>query len=178
MYNLEKKFFAEKYPGCKDKETITLNDKEKESYIKLFSDILKFDLNYTNFFHTEVSDQEIRTAYKYAIVQSLIRVVFSKQKKTFTKEEFYGFNVIKRIIDKDMEETIQKYGDEYKTLFRKEDICDDFLKYIFFIFGNNMMVQSFVNPVKKELLKLGFTNRDINKKEFDSFINVFIDSQN
>ena len=178
LYNLEKKFFAEKYPGCKDKEKVGLNNKEKESYVKLFSDILKFDLNYTNFFHTEVSDQEIRTAYKYAIVQSLIRVVFSKQKKTFTKEEFYGFNVIKRIIDKDMEETIQKYGDEYKTLFRKEDICDDFLKFIFFIFGNNMMVQSFVNPVKKELLKLGFTNRDINKEEFDSFINVFIDNLN
>ena len=111
-------------------------------------------------------------------MQSLIRVVFSKQKKTFTKEEFYGFNVIKRKIDKDMKETIQKYGDEYKTLFRKEDICDDFLKFIFFIFGNNMMVQSFVNPVKKELLKLGFTNRDINKEEFDSFINVFIDNLN
>ena len=79
-------------------------------------------------------------------------MVFSKQKKTFTKEEFYGFNVIKRIIDKDMEETIQKYGDEYKTLFRKEDICDVFLKFIFFIFGNNMMVQSFVNLLKKNFL--------------------------
>ena len=175
LYNLEKKLFIEKYPGCKEKEKSGVNDKEKELYTKLFSDILKFDLNYTNFFQTEVNDQEIKTAYKYTIVQSLIRAIFSKQKKNFTKEEFYGFNVIKRIIDKDMEETIQKYGDEYKTLFRKEDICDDFLKFIFFIFGNNMMVQSFVNPVKKELLKLGFTNRDINKEEFDSFINIFID---
>ena len=178
LYNFEKSYFTEKYPGFKDKEKKGINDKEKESYGKLFSDILKFDLNYTNFFHTEVSDQEIKIAYKYAIVQSLIRVVFSKQKKNFTKEEFYGFNVIKRIIDKDMEETIQKFGDEYKTLFRKEDICDDFLKFIFFIFGNNMMVQSFVKPVKKELLRLGFTNRDINKEEFDSFINVFIDNLN
>lgn len=178
LYNFEKSYFTEKYPGCKDKEKKGINEKEKESYGKLFSDILKFDLNYTNFFHTEVSDPEIKIAYKYAIVQSLIRVVFSKQKKNFTKEEFYGFNVIKRIIDKDMEETIQKYGDEYKTLFRKEDICDDFLKFIFFIFGNNMMVQSFVKPVKKELLRLGFTNRDINKEEFDSFINVFIDNLN
>ena len=63
----------------------------------------------------------------------------------------------------------------FKTLFRKEDICDDFLKYIFFIFGNEMMVESFVNPVKKELYKIGFNYRNINKEEFDSFVTVFIE---
>ena len=55
LYNLEKKFFTEKYTGCKDKEKVGLNDKEKDSNVKLFSDILKFELNYANFFHTEVS---------------------------------------------------------------------------------------------------------------------------
>ena len=26
-----------------------------------------------------------------------------------------------------MAETVAKFGDEYKTLFRKEDLCDDFI---------------------------------------------------
>ena len=29
-----------------------------------------------------------------------------------------------------MEETREKFGDEYKTLFRKEDLCDDVIKYM------------------------------------------------
>jgi len=171
LYEEEKKLFTEKYIHKENNET-------KESYIELFSKILKFDINYNNFFSgdSEQIDLSKKSAYKLAIVQSLIRVIFSKEKKNYTNEKHYEFKVIKRIIDKDVEETIEKYGDQYKTLFRKEDICDDFLKYIFYIFGNKMMVESFVNPIKKDLRKIGFNNRDINKEEFDSFIEIFINS--
>jgi hypothetical protein len=41
--------------------------------------------------------------------------------------------------------TKQKYGDKYSCLFRKDEIYDDILKYIFFVFGNNMLVKSFGN---------------------------------
>ena len=171
LYEEEKKLFTEKYIHKEKNEA-------KESYIELFSKILKFDINYNNFFSgdSEQIDLSKKSAYKLAIVQSLIRVIFSKEKKNYTNEKHYEFKVIKRIIDKDVEETIEKYGDQYKTLFRKEDICDDFLKYIFYIFGNKMMVESFVNPIKKDLRKIGFNNRDINKEEFDSFIEIFINS--
>ena len=73
-----------------------------------------------------------------------------------------------------MEETFEKYGDEYKTLFRKEDICDDFLKYMFFVFGNTMMIESFVNPLKNILKDVEPKERDINREEFDNLISVFI----
>ena len=149
---------------------------EKEAYIKLFSKLLKFTLSYNNYFsyHSkEISDEE-KADYKLSIVQSLIRVIFSKEKKKYTNEQFYEYNLIKRVIDKDMEETFQKYGDEYKTLFRKEDICDDFLKYMFFVFGNTMLIESFVIPLKKKLRQLGFRNRAINKEEFDVFVTDFI----
>ena len=171
LYEEEKKLFTEKY-------THKENNEAKESYIELFSKILKFDLNYNNFFSddSEKIDLLKKSAYKLSIVQSLIRIIFSKEKKNYTDEKYYEFKVIKRIIDKDVEETIEKYGDEYKTLFRKEDICDDFLKYIFYIFGNKMMVESFVNPIKKELRKIGFNNRDINKEEFNLFIETFINN--
>ena len=72
-----------------------------------------------------------------------------------------------------MEETIEKYGDEYKTLFRKEDICDDVLKYMFFIFGNSMIIESFINPLNKILEGLE-TDRNINNEELDILLNEFI----
>ena len=173
LYEEEKNSFREYYAEEKNKEEI-----DKESYIQLYSRILKFDIDYNNFFpqneENNKMDLEEKSAYKLTIVQSIIRIIFSNETKKFTKEKFYGFNVIKRIIDKDIEETIEKFGDQYKTLFRKEDLCDDFLKYIFYIFGNNMMVESFVNPIRKELRKIGFNNRDINKEEFDNFVTTFI----
>ena len=89
--------------------------------------------------------------------------LFSKEKKKFyEKEKFYEYKLLKRIIDKDMEETVAKFGDEYKTLFRKEDLCDDVIKYMFFIFGNSMMIESFVKPVKKMLKSVGL-NEDCPK---------------
>jgi hypothetical protein len=94
-------------------------------------------------------------------------VAFSKEKKKFysENEDFYECNLLKRIIDKDMKETVQKFGDEYKTLFRKEDLCDDVIKYMFFIFGNSMLIDSFVKPLKKKLSEIGLTDEIINKKD-------------
>ena len=93
-----------------------------------------------------------------------------------------------------MEDTKKKYGDDFRTLFRKEDLCDDILKYMFFIFGNTMMVESFVKPVEKMLKKIGIdeetikTNilaaldlpllRDINRDEFEVLIGEIIENLN
>ena len=145
---------------------------EKETYSKIFSTILKFDLNYNNFFsyHNDKIDVEEKPIYKLSIALSLIRAVFSQEKKKYTNEKYYEFNLLKRVIDKDMEETIEKYGDQYKTLFRKEDICDDFLKYMFFVFGNNMIIESFINPLKKILDDVGANDRNISKDEFNKLM--------
>ena len=123
------------------------------------------------------------------IAQSIIRVAFSKEKKKFyEKEKFYEYKLLKRIIDKDMEETVAKFGDEYKTLFRKEDLCDDVIKYMFFIFGNSMLIDCFVKPLKNMLNKIGITDeliekkddlpmkRDITKEEFNTLIGTIIDT--
>ena len=87
-----------------------------------------------------------------------------------------------------MKETVQKFGDEYKTLFRKEDLCDDVIKYMFFIFGNSMLIDSFVKPLKNMINKKGITDdliekkaelplkRDITKEEFNELIGTIIDT--
>ena len=149
---------------------------EKETYIKIFSNLLQFDLNYENFFLSKNNkiDIEEKRIYKLGIAQSLIRVVFSKEKNKYTKDKFYEYNLLKRVVDKDMEETIEKFGDQYKTLFRKEDICDDFLKYMFFVFGNTMIIESFINPLTKVLEGVGDNDRNINKDEFNKLMDEFI----
>ena len=151
---------------------------EKETYIKIFSNLLQFDLNYENFFLSKNNkiDNEEKPTYKLVISQSLIRLVFSKEKNKYIKDKFYDYNLLKRVIAKDMEETIEKYGDQYKTLFRKEDICDDFLKYMFFVFGNTMIIESFINPLKKILEGVGDNDneRNINKDEFNKLMDEFI----
>jgi hypothetical protein len=169
-------------------ETVSFYD--EDTYKKMFQILLDFDISYQNFFsyNSKIKDEE-KPAYKLCIAQSLIRVAFSKEKKKFyEKEKFYEYNLLKRIIDKDMKETVEKFGDEYKTLFRKEDLCDDVIKYMFFIFGNSMLIDSFVKPLKIMLNKIGITDemierkeelpmkRDITKDEFNTLMGTIIDT--
>ena len=104
-------------------ETVTFYD--DSTYKKMFQTLLKFDISYIHFFsnNNKIKDEE-RPSYKLCVAQSLIRVAFSKEKKKFYKEKgnYYEYDLLKRIIDKDMKETREKFGDEYRTLFRKEDL--------------------------------------------------------
>ena len=170
-------------------ETVTFYD--EQTYKKMFNILSEFDLSYENFFtyNNKIKDEE-KPAYKLCVAQSLIRVAFSKEKKKFYsgEDEFYEYNLLKKIIDKDMRETVLKFGDEYKTLFRKEDLCDDVIKYMFFIFGNSMLIDSLVKPLKEMLNNIGITEEMINKKdpiamkreikkdEFESLVSEIIDS--
>ena len=170
-------------------ETVTFYD--DSTYKKMFQTLLKFDISYINFFsnNNKIKDEE-KPSYKLCVAQSLIRVAFSKEKKKFYKEKgnYYEYDLLKRIIDKDMKETREKFGDEYKTLFRKEDLCDDVIKYMFFIFGNSMLIDCFVMPLKKMLKNLNITDdlieikdplpmkRDIKKEEFNSLMEIIIDT--
>ena len=170
-------------------ETVTFYD--DTTYKKMFQTLLKFDISYNNFFsnNNKIKDDE-KPSYKLCVAQSLIRVAFSKEKKKFYQEKgnFYEYDLLKRIIDKDMEETREKFGDEYKTLFRKEDLCDDVIKYMFFIFGNSMLIDCFVMPLKKMLNNIGITDelieakdplpmkRDITKEEFNTLMGIIIDT--
>ena len=170
-------------------ETVTFYD--DKTYKKMFQTLLIFDISYANFFsnNNKIKDDE-KPSYKLCVAQSLIRVAFSKEKKKFYQEKgnFYEYDLLKRIIDKDMYETKEKFGDEYKTLFRKEDLCDDVIKYMFFIFGNSMLIDCFVMPLKNMLRKIGITDelieakdplpmkRDITVEEFDILMGIIINT--
>ena len=160
--------------------SLDISSYDEATYKKIIDILLKFDISYDNFFkyNQKIKDED-RPDYKLRIAQSIIRVAFSKEKSNYTDEKYFEYTFLKKVIDKDMEETAQKFGDDYKTLFRKEDLCDDVLKYMFFIFGNSMMIESFVKPVKKILKSVGLDEdcpklvdnkkgRDITVEEYDT----------
>ena len=140
---------------------LDLSSYDTNTYKKIIDVLLTFNISYDNFFkyYNEIKDED-KPEYKLKIAQSIIRVAFSKEKVNYTKEKYYEYFFIKRVIEKDIEETRKKFGDEYKTLFRKEDLCDDVIKYMFFIFGNSMLIESFVKPVKRMLKSIGINYDD------------------
>ena len=171
-------FFSEK--------SLSISTYDSETYKKIINILLKFDLSYDNFFqlNKNIKENEI-SEYKLHISQSIIRVAFSKEKTYYTDEKNYEYNFIKRVIEKDAEETFKKYENNFRTLLRREDLCDDVIKYMFFIFGNSMLIQSFIKPVKKLLKNAGIDenckniseiedNKMITVEEFNSFFDEMI----
>ena len=155
----------------------------------MFQILKDFNISYANFFVNDKIKEDDKPSYKLNIAQSIIRVTFSKEKKKFFEnDQYYEYNLLKTIVDKDMRETVAKFGDEYKTLFRKEDLCDDVIKYMFFIFGNSMLIDCFVKPLKDMLKEIGITDemierkedfpmkRDITKDEFNKLVGTIIDT--
>ena len=172
-------------------------DKE---YRNMFNKLSRFEFSYDNFFKDKNIDNiKDKSYYKLRIAQSIIRVVFSKEKylyidKSSKTSKYFEYYFIKNLIDKDLEITQKKYGNDISIIFRKEDIFDDIIKYIFYIFGNMMMIESFVKPVEKMLKKIGLDEesiennilvaldlplvRDINKEEFEILIKEISESLN
>ena len=172
-------------------------DKE---YRNMFNKLSRFEFSYDNFFKDKNIDNiKDKSYYKLRIAQSIIRVVFSKEKYLYIDEssktsKYFEYYFIKNLIDKDLEITQKKYGNDISIIFRKEDIFDDIIKYIFYIFGNMMMIESFVKPVEKMLKKIGLDEesiennilvaldlplvRDINKEEFEILIKEISESLN
>ena len=172
-------------------------DKE---YRNMFNKLSRFEFSYDNFFKDKNIDNiKDKSYYKLIIAQSIIRVVFSKEKYLYIDEssktsKYFEYYFFKNLIDKDLEITQKKYGNDISIIFRKEDIFDDIIKYIFYIFGNTMMIESFVKPVEKMLKKIGLDEesiennilvaldlplvRDINKEEFEILIKEISESLN
>jgi hypothetical protein len=109
-------------------------DKE---YQNMFNKLSRFEFSYDNFFKDKNIDNiKDKSYYKLIIAQSIIRVVFSKEKYLYIDEssktsKYFEYYFIKNLIDKDLEITQKKYGNDISIIFRKEDIFDDIIKYIY-----------------------------------------------
>lgn len=171
-----------------------------KEYEYLLTKISNFDISYDTFFSKQkIDNSKDKLNYKLSIATSLIRIVFSKEKYLFLDDKteetkYFEYYFIKNLIDKDLELTQKMYGDDISVIFRKEDLIDDLIKYLFYIFGNTMMIESFVKPVEKMLKKIGLDEesiennvvaaldlplvRDINREEFEILIKEISDILN
>ena len=169
-----------------------INSYQKETYNKIFYLLFEFNLNYDDIYknYSNIIPHEDKPLFKTNLTQSILRLLFSQEKrKYYIEKKYYEYDLLKKIIDKNMEETLKLNGDEYKTVFRKDDICDDIIKYIFFIFGNTTMIEAFFNPLKKMMKKIGIimkknddkikkkysNERNITQKEFELFFDEMIE---
>ena len=169
-----------------------INSYQKETYNKIFYLLFEFNLNYDTIYNNYLNaiSSEEKPIFKTNLIQSILRLLFYPEKrKYFTESKYYEYDLLKKIIDKNMKETLKLNGDEYKTVFRKDDICDDIIKYLFFMFGNTTMIEAFFNPLKKMMKKLGIimkkndnktkkkysNERNITQKEFELFFDEMIE---
>ena len=169
-----------------------VNSYQKETYNKIFYLLFEFDLDYEkiyNNYSNQISHEE-KPIFKTNLVQSILRLLFCRQKiNYFMEKKYYEFDLLKKLIDKNIEETFKLNGDEYKTVFRKDDIYDDIIKYIFFMYGNTTMIEAFINPLKRMMKKIGIimkknddkkkkhysNERNITPKEFELFFDEMIE---
>ncbi|MCQ2817879.1 MAG: hypothetical protein MJ252_11495 [archaeon] len=172
--------FLHEYQKFSKIYTGNLSSLNKETYVKMFDRLLKFDFAYDYFFQNSKTEalSDDAPSYKLCIAQSVIRVAFSKEKTTYVpNERFYEFKFLSTVIEQDMKDTQKRFGDEVKTLFRKEDLCDDIIKYMFFIFGNSMLIESFIKPVNEFRLKEKQNKKklELTIEDYEFIMNTLID---
>ena len=80
----------------------------------------------------------------------MIRIVFSKEKYKFLNENDkndYEIFFLKNVMKNSCQITKDNFGDNYSCLFRKDEVYDDIIKYIFLMFGNRVYIKSFCKNI-------------------------------
>ena len=172
--NLENLYIIENTEFSKNSLDIDARYSPTE-YKNIFKYLSTFSISYDNFFNNVNIEDDERSYYKLLISQSIIRLTFSKEKRKYVENiKNFEFELLKTLVEKNMKETFKKFKDNYKTLFRKDDLYDDILKYMFFIFGNSMIIESYLKPVKKLIDYEKDLVRNITLQEYITIIEEFI----
>lgn len=155
---LEKRVVEETRDNKPEIETFDFSNKSKSTEFSHTNNLNKVDSkakNSLNIITCNIFNETDKPIVKLQFIQSLIRVVFSKEKYNYIKKnkletnfifthlENFEYNFMSYIVNKSLIDTKQKYGDNYSCLFRKDEIYDEVIKYFFFIFGNSLVIKSF-----------------------------------
>lgn len=79
------------------------------------------------------------TKVKILFVQSILRVVFSDEKDNFICQNNFEILFLKNVIYKSVSYYKNKYGDKIFSMFREDQIFDDIIKYMLYVYGNSML---------------------------------------
>ena len=161
-----------------------INTFKEENYVTLLDFIINLSFSDSNLDDDSSIKKEFIDTYKVQIVQSMIRIVFSKDKYYYFSNEkvkksriqikqkpseiysYYEYSFLERLIYKSVYSS--KTGDILKDerIFENDTIFNDILNNLFFLFGNDTLYRSYVLPLKKLL------SRCEEKEEGLNIINV------
>ena len=185
------------YLSQKAKE-IKDNSIQNEKYNKVIDILFNFDSeNFLNIKQDNNIDYSVLFFNNINLAQNIILILFSKEKYNFLKNEkedvYYEFDFLDKVIKKNIAQTKEMHGDKYRNLFRKDSVTNNIIKYIFFIFGNNMLIESIIKPLNTLLNLIGLNNefeivsfkgnslkkeRNITKDEFDILFEKIMEKLN
>ena len=171
---------------------------QKEKYNKVIDLLFNFDSeNFLNIKQDNDLDYSILFFNNINLAQNIILILFSKEKYNFLKNEkediYYEFDFLDKVIKKNIAQTKEIHGDKYRNLFRKDSVTNNIIKYIFFIFGNNMLIESIIKPLNILLNLIGLNNefeivsfkgnllkkeRNITKDEFEILFEKIMEKLN
>jgi len=182
----------------RQKSIQTKEQANKEKYKVIVESLFDFESeNFLNYKQDKDQDySEIFFSY-IELVKSIILILFSKEKYQFLKDEdedvYYEYEFLDKLIKKNIWETKSIHEDKHKNLFRRDTISNNIIKYFFFLFGNHMIIESFMKPLNIILNITGLNNefeiisfqgnslnmeRNITKDEFNILFDKILEKLN
>lgn len=171
------------------------NEEEDKKYKKVVEFLFNLDSeNFLNFNKgTTIIDLEEKFFHQLDFTKSIFLILFSKEKYKYLEDKedvYFEYDFLNKIIIKNLLETKKIIGDKYKGLFRRDNLLNDLIKYLFFIFGNKMIIECLVKPLDIILNITGINNefeiinekgkslnmeRDITKDEYNILFNKILE---
>ena len=145
----------------KAQKNIDINyELQKEKYIKVIESIFDFDGNFLNYKKNTKLDYIEQFMEQIELAKNIILIVFSKEKYQYLNNDnvYYEYEFLDKLIKKNISETKKIHEDKYKSLFRRDTVSNNIIKYIFFLFGNNMIIESIFKPLNKIVNIIGLDN--------------------
>ena len=180
----------------KAQKNIDINyELQKEKYIKVIESIFDFEGNFLNYKKNTKLDYIEQFMEQIELAKNIILIVFSKEKYQYLNNDnvYYEYEFLDKLIKKNISETKEIHEDKYKNLFRRDTVSNNIIKYIFFLFGNSMIIESLIKPLNTLLNIIGLNNdfeiilfegnslnseRNITKDEFNIIFDKILDKLN
>lgn len=201
-FNLEELFFYNKksiiniIPNLENYKQTPINEISTSIYKKLLENIVNLDLCYEIIFHKNEFQISIndKPLIKSMICQAILRIVFSQEKYKYIQNlniintneissnisndsiYLYEISFLKNLIKKCVTYYFDKFGENVNCLFRREEIFDDLIKYIFFTNGNYLFYRSLFYKIKRILEVYNRENEsEIENLSLEEFIEFYED---
>ncbi len=183
-------------PNLENYKQTPINEISTSIYKKLLENIVNLDLCYEIIFHKNEFQISIddKPLIKSMICQAILRIVFSQEKYKYIQNlniintneissnisndsiYLYEISFLKNLIKKCVTYYFDKFGENVNCLFRREEIFDDLIKYIFFTNGNYLFYRSLFYKIKRILEVYNRENEsEIENLSIEEFIEFYED---